>query len=295
MIDRPIASEANFLFGQTLPYNKRYNDVLLYSRQSPNGKYTIAWGKHSYYVFDTFSKRLLTKGNRYIELYTAYIADNGYFLLEDWLAYTELSGQVTIKFIDGNIIYKKKFPLNIFESTLSELGNFATVWLAGGNGKYANNIFVIDLRHVVSTSNFFPGIYANSINFFDTQENILSIQYSNGNSYRFSISGAFIDEQLYVRDSEKLLVGLKAYQAAKKHFSLASSTNIKDYDHILTLITNSLSSKISDNAKANVYRLLGDIQLRCGNKSIAINAYKTAISFNPKIGLKQMLKNLIKN
>lgn len=180
MIDRPIASEANFLFGQTLPYNKRYNDVLLYSRQSPNGKYTIAWGKHSYYVFDT-------------------------------------------------------------------------------------------------------------------QENILSIQYSNGNSYRFSISGVFIDEQLYVRDSEKLLVGLKAYQAAKKHFSLASSTNIKDYDHILTLITNSLSSKISDNAKANVYRLLGDIQLRCGNKSIAINAYKTAISFNPKIGLKQMLKNLIKN
>ena len=94
--------------------------------------------------------------------------------------------------------------------------------------------------------------------------------------------------------AESKYTGAKAFQAAKKHYANISSTNIADYKNVLDLINRSLLDILSVPMRANVYRLLGDIQLKCGNKAIAINAYKTALSINPKVGVKTLLKNLAK-
>ena len=79
--------------------------------------------------------------------------------------------------------------------------------------------------------------------------------------------------------------------AAKKHLKNLDSTNINDYSNVLSLLQRSLQDVLMDKEKANVYRCIGDIQYRCGNKLIALNAYKNATFFQMiKVGVKTIFK-----
>ena len=295
MKEFPITTEQISLFGEVVPFNKHNAAILLYKRYSPSRMYCIAWGNNDYYVFDTCSNRLLAKGHRCIELFDAYIANNGSFLLEEWLDRTTLSSRVTIKSILGNTVYKQEFPINILGSTLSENGLFASVQLCGGSGPFANNLVIIDLRtesRLAATFPIQPDV--NGVASFDSENDTVSLSFNNCKEYRYSITGTFIDKEKYMVYAESKYTGAKAFQTAKKHYANISSTNIADYKNVLDLINRSLLDILSVPMRANVYRLLGDIQLKCGNKAIAINAYKTALSINPKVGVKTLLKNLAK-
>lgn len=293
MIDHPIKVEPEFLFGKILIYNKRYASILLFERTSPNGKYKIAWGQNDYYVYDARSERLLTCGHRCVNIFMAYIADNGYFLLEEWLNKFVLGGRITIRFFDGEPIYQKEFPLNILTSTLSENGTFAAVSLCNGNSYLKNKLVLIDLREDISKAVAISAIAtADKITSFNVNEGIITMQASDNIGYRYSIDGIFLDAEKYTINTESKLVGKEALKAAKKHLDSIGSKNINDYAYAISLLQRSLQDILLDKDRANVYRYLGDIQLRCGNKQIAINAYKNALSLNDKVGVKTILKKL---
>lgn len=296
VLEYPIKTEQEFLTDNFVAkWGKHNAAILIYSRLSPNGHYKIMWGQNDYYVYDARSERLLTCGHRCVNLYTAFIADNGYFLLEEWLNRDALCGRITIKFLDGELIYQNEFPLNIMVSILSENGLFAAVSLCNGPSYLANNLVIIDLRNDTTTAVAFPSITdADNIVSFDTDKNIFTIKSSNNIGYKYSIDGIFLDEDKYTVFAESKLVGKRAFRAAKKHLKNLDSTNINDYCNVLSLLQRSFQDVLMDKEKANVYRCLGDIQYRCGNKQIALNAYKTALSFNDKVGVKTILKNLQK-
>lgn len=296
VLEYPIKTEQELLTDNyVVKWGKHYAAILLYSRLSPNGHYKIMWGQNDYYVYDAKSGRLLTCGHRCVNLYTAFIADNGYFLLEEWLNSDALCGRITINFLDGKLIYQNEFPLNIMLSILSENGLFAAVSLCNGPSHLANNLVIIDLRNDTTTAVAFPSIAdADNIVSFDTDKNIFTIKSSNNIGYKYSISGIFLDEDKYTVFAESKLVGKKAFMAAKKHLKNLDSTNINDYSNVLSLLQRSLQDVLMDKEKANVYRCIGDIQYRCGNKLIALNAYKNALSFNDKVGVKTIFKQLQK-
>lgn len=276
-------------------WGKHYAAILLYSRLSPNGHYKIMWGQNDYYVYDARAERLLTCGHRCVNLYTAFIADNGYFLLEEWLNKDALCGRITIRFFDGELIYQNEFPLNTRASTLSEKGLFAAVSLCNGPSYLANCLILIDLREDVIKAVAMSAIAdADNIVSFDTDKNIFTVKSDNNIGYQYSVDGTFLDEDKYTVFEESKLVGKRAFKAAKKHLKNLDSTNINDYCNVLSLLQRSFQDVLIDKEKANVYRCLGDIQYRCGNKQIAFNAYKTALSFNDKVGVKTILKNLQK-
>ena len=193
MLEYPIKTKQELLTDNcVVKWGKHYAAILLYSRLSPNGHYRIMWGQNDYYVYDAKSERLLTCGHRCVNLYTAFIADNGYFLLEEWLNRDALCGRITIKFLDGELIYQNEFPLNIMLSILSENGLFAAVSLCNGPSYLANNLVIIDLRNDTTTAAAFPSIAdADNIVSFDTDKNIFTINSSNNIGYKYSISGIF--------------------------------------------------------------------------------------------------------
>lgn len=295
MIEFPITTERISLFGEVIPFDKHNAAILFWKRYSPNGMFCIAWGNNDYYVFDVCSNRLLAEGHRCVELFDAYIANNGSFLLEEWLDRTTLSSRITVKSIIGNIEYRQEFPINILSSNLSENGLFAYAHFCAGPKQFSNNFVIIDLRTELRLAATFPlQLDVTKVISFDSDNNTVSLLCSNGQEYRYSITGTFIDKDKYMIYEESKYTGAEAFKAAKKHYANITSTNIDDYKNVLDLLTRSLLDILSVPARANVYRLLGDIQLKCGNKAIAINAYKTALSINPKVGVKTLLKNLTK-
>lgn len=193
VLEYPIKTEQELLTDNyVVKWGKHYAAILLYSRLSPNGHYKIMWGQNDYYVYDAKSERLLTCGHRCVNLYTAFIADNGYFLLEEWLNSDALCGRITINFLDGKLIYQNEFPLNIMLSILSENGLFAAVSLCNGPRHLANNLVIIDLRNDTTTAVAFPSIAdADNIVSFDTDKNIFTIKSSNNIGYKYSINGIF--------------------------------------------------------------------------------------------------------
>lgn len=296
MLDYPIKTNQEFVTDDFIvKWGKHYAAILLYSRLSPNGHYKIMWGQNDYYVYDARSERLLTCGHRCVNLYTAFIADNGYFSLEEWLNASTLSSRITIRSLSGDLIYQNEFPLNSKMSLLSEKGFFAAVALCNGSSSLANNLILIDLREdVVKAVPIQVIADADNIISFDTDKNIFTVMTTNNVAYEYSIDGTFLDEEKYTIFKESKLVGKRAFMAAKKHLKNLASTNINDYSNVLSLLQRSLQDVLMDKEKANVYRCIGDIQYRCGNKLIALNAYKNALSFNDKVGVKTIFKQLQK-
>jgi len=65
-----------------------------------------------------------------------------------------------------------------------------------------------------------------------------------------------------------------------------------DYEKAEQEAVRAVKTEISPNTKAKMYRILGEIAEREGNRKSAIQYYEQAIEFNPKVGVKRQLAKL---
>lgn len=278
------------------------------SSSSPNNKYIIVCNDSS---INTGGSRERGNGKAYIvsdsmliktintvkRPNSGKIANNGNFIIEDWLFGNELAGILYCYNVDGELLFNLKVEANIFNSSISADGNYAIIQTANNDeGEDGNCIFFINISEkklLWKIENKFGWADKYRI---DPNEKIIYTFHSN-NSYKYDFMGSFLDANKLEKDKEKNGNGYELLEIAIKKISNWDKGKIpdKDFSYIESLLTRAIQKDISDYTKASAYRKLGELYLGINKKQKALDFFEKAISYNPKIGLKRLITSLKKS
>ncbi len=215
------------------------------------------------------------------------VADNGWFIINDWL-FTDNLESVAYCFDDkGNIIIRKKLKANLLTNAISRSGNFALFQTANSDNDYGNNLFFYDLKTQVliwkKKCDFaWPKEYSIS-----EDEYRINLHYADIGTVSLDWKGNIIDRADY---QFKYISSLSGNRLVYESLALLSGTTPDQ-----TLI-NLLEKGVNDNdtspiTKAVGFKFLGEI-FETENLQKAYAYFEKALEYNPKIGLKRKLLSL---
>ncbi|HQV54414.1 MAG TPA: hypothetical protein PLX17_02820 [Chitinophagaceae bacterium] len=215
------------------------------------------------------------------------VADNGWFIINDWL-FTDNLESVAYCFDDkGNIIIRKKLKANLLTNAISRTGNFALFQTANSDNNHGNNLFFYNLKTKgliwKKKCDFaWPREYSISEN-----EKKINLHYADIGTVSLDWKGNIIDRADY---QFKYVSSLSGDRLVYESLALLSGTTPDQ-----TLI-NLLEKGVNDNdtspiTKAVGYKFLGEI-FETENLQKAYAYFEKALEYNPKIGLKRKLLSL---
>lgn len=141
-----IKSEKVFDFPDPVIAVEKNNSISLFSgRYSPNKKYFISWNE-SYCCainLETCNYYLFKDG---IYINNAWIANNGNYLIEDWLQNKSLSGQIIFGKLNDHLLIKRNFTANIFDTELTSDGEWFSVQLCHSNSEDSNKRYSFNIK-----------------------------------------------------------------------------------------------------------------------------------------------------
>lgn len=177
------------------------------SSKSPNGRYTLAWSD-----FDKASGRggARDKGEgRFVLLEEdklllqgtmqrpndGQVADNGTFVLNDWMFGDELQGTFYAIDKQGNTLVIKFFEANLLSNGVSPSGGFAVCQNAHSDSDDSGMLSFFDLRTgsllwSKEPERGWPDSFE-----FDVEKNILYLCYENSGRLAYRFSGELLDKE----------------------------------------------------------------------------------------------------
>ncbi len=261
-----------------------------FCNKSPNGEYSIAFGHKSLnsekgMFLLLHNNRIIFKGSNLIRPEAGEVANNGFFILEDWETPGILGSSFYAFSNKGNLLIRQKLEENIFNSAISADGKYAVCQDA------SSLICLFDLGNSKLMASFYP-IVLRVQNFkFEPENKILRIIYDNNIDFRYDFEGNFLDEKKFQKEKVKILSGYQLIDIVTEEIQ---SKKDVDYNEIVRLLDAALSKNISQYTQAKAWRLLGDAFLELNNKEKALQSYKNAINLYPKIGVKRIITKLEK-
>lgn len=275
--------------------------------QSENGRYILAWSD-----FDSNSKILgfREKGHgRYVLLEDGKIkvqgklerpndgkvSNQGIFIINDWMFDPGLNGTFYAFNADGQELIQHKCEANLLNNGLSDDGKYAVCQTANNSeGDDGNKLFFFDLKDRKFVWKRKPETGWTKEYLFDTIQNVLFLIY-NKKGFRYSfVNGAFIDSELWEKDSINFANGYQLLEIAeeKKRQLELKNADLLCYDEVMGLLKRALEKGVSENTQARIYRTIGEINYMHGEIAEAIKNFEMAIKLNPAIGVKKLIKQL---
>lgn len=296
-----ISYSGSFVEIRSLSYFGQY-------RKSPSEEWLLSWsdsdrknlrggyresGHGSYILYNLFQNKLVAKG----ELErpnNGYVADNGYFSLEDWQFGGGLKGTFLVFSLSQEKLIKKHFSANIYNSGLSDNAKIAVCQTANAQNSDGSLFCAFDMMNQKELFSIHPPTgWANSYEF--EEENFHVVAVLNGiGKFRYDRNGNFIDAEAYEAarlTSERYDVILSAVGNAFK-----GDLTHKEIQAILLSISKAklLGATKDRNWKAMAMRYEGMAYEKMGDIQRALAAYREALEANPKIGLKRKVSELQK-
>jgi hypothetical protein len=179
-------------------------------RRSANGRFILAWhdpcgtanGSGSYLLFRDM---VLTAKGKMERPNDGKVADNGTFIINDWLSPDILRGSFYAISSSGKVLIKKTFSANLANNWLSNDGRFAVCQTCTSQSKAHSRVLaVFDLESRKVISQFAPRSGWADEYRVDMQGQVIYLicRRSEGESYRYKLDGT--------------LVGVEVWQEAKK-------------------------------------------------------------------------------
>lgn len=261
---------------------------------SPNRKYSILVcdRQHYYVVYENGSRKFKDKLER---PNYGKIADNGIFIIEDWMNDEEKCCGTFYAFnLKNQILIKQKINANIFNSGISDDGKFACVQTSHTkpmNNDDANKLYFFDLQNkILLWKKALPSGWADSYN-INTITNTLTLNYNN-TSVDYDFDGNMKDLNKWSKQRLDILEPYEIKSIAEDLIK-THSVNIDIYeDEIIELLTVAESKGVSNYQLAQCYRWLGENFLTLNNKSKAIKYFDKALKLYPRIGVKKLYLKL---
>ena len=152
-----------------------------------------------------------------------------------------------------------KYNANLYNNGLSKNGEFAVCQTGNSDNEDGNKLsfFDLDKRRLVWKIEPKPQ-WADNYG-FDIEKEILSLYYEDGRTYRYG---------------------------------LLQVANLSTYSEFISMMKKALEKGVSEYYQSLIHRELGEVYQKIDAQSEAIHHFEKAISLNPKIGVKKMLKSL---
>lgn len=223
------------------------------------------------------------------------VANNGNFIIADWLFSGDLNGIFYVFDITGRFLIQQKVNANILNTYISPSGNYAIFQTAHNNeDEDGNKLFLFNLDPIKLLWKLTPPFWATNY-FFDEENHILNIEHDHQETYQYSFDGEFLDQEKYDANRLKLATGYELFSITKeKYVDLKAQNEIPEkYLEIIPLFQ-VVKSDISDYNKAQAYRMMGEVYLNSHHEKEAINSFGNALIYNPNVGIKRLYEKLKK-
>jgi tetratricopeptide (TPR) repeat protein len=220
------------------------------------------------------------------------VAENGNFIINDWMN-DNLNGTFYAFNSEAEILMKIKFNSNLGSNFISKNGQYVALETYYSDSVDGNKIFFIDLenRKLLGERKREAG----NIKCFQFSESddIFTIVYENYRKYRYNTRGELLDKDKLERDLIAYANGYELFDIANKKMNQLNDTSeLSDYEEVLSLLVRASNQKISQYTKAKVHRLIGEIYYKFDKKDEAIKNFEKALNCDPKVGVKRLYNKL---
>lgn len=223
------------------------------------------------------------------------IADNGTFLINDWMFGEKLRGTFYAFDARGELLIKKLFSANLHDNGISPGGQYGVCQCANSVTRDSSALAFFDLEKGTLLWQQQPKTGWATSYIFDDHRQTLTLCYRDGAAFRYSYSGAFLDGDVWERQKLQSATPVELSSMARSKLKARAGTlGQPEASELLELLNQALAKGLDvyPNEKANVYRAIGEIFEIMGATEKAILNYREALELNPKIGLKRRLTNL---
>lgn len=249
-----------------------------------------------YVLYNTCQNRIILEG-RLERPNSGSVANNGYFSLEDWEFGDDLSAVFYVFSPSGEIIIKKRFKANIFNSAISNAGTLAVCQTCHNpSGLDGNLLCLFDLKKKTELFFVHPITkWAEKYEFLEDQQ-ILVVILKDIGKFRYDKFGNFLDSALY--ESARLTCNdYGVILDAANEFLKQSDHDKKQIETILDAILRArlLGADADQGCKLFALKIQGLALEALSRYKDALTVYEEALEINPKIGVKRRADALKKN
>lgn len=276
-------------------------DFIGHSSVSPNGRYRLIWadrhpdGTRGGYREEGHGTWALLESDRIIldgrleRLQDGHVADNGNFVLSDWMFGSDLNGRFVGFRADGTKICERKFSANLGKSAVSEDGCFAICHTYNAPGSSDScRYFLFDLEKGEEIASWEQQTgWADGYE-FDTANRRVIIGAKEGDQAEYDFAGKMVDREGW--QARRIAAGdLSVIRTALEDAGQDPSTELRDAI-FAGLDVAAKGDDIWTQAKA--LRLRGEMQEQAGEVGLAIDAYEQALAIDPQVGVARRLGKL---
>jgi tetratricopeptide (TPR) repeat protein len=281
-----------------------------FGSRSPNGRWMISWiesdiergqggnrerGRGAYLLYDLTENRIVKKG-QLERPNNGHVADNGIFLLEDWLLGGGLQGTLYAFAPTGQVLLKRKFTANLATNMISKTGKYAVCQTCNSETEDSGSLFLFDVKTGKQLFSASPD--AGWTSDYDVDEESVEVvaHIRDVGAFRYDRNGVFIDAARFREQSLESKDPFAALRAAEEYLSESSLTQergrqiVKALDHALNQVP-----AVDIKWQAEFLKWKGIAHEALGEATDALNAYEKALSINPKVGVKRRAAALAKH
>lgn len=218
------------------------------------------------------------------------VADNGIFILNDWMFGDGLKGRFLAFDANGNDILRHRFSANLYNNGIASNGEFAVCQLCNSDTEDGSVLAFFDLRNGKLLWKRAPETgWANEYK-FDVERRLLTLCYRETGEFTYSFEGLLLDRERWQQVSFEHASGFELHIRAKEKLARAKQLGDKsDLPNILALLQAALQRGLDQYPieQASIYRTMGEIHEMLSETTVALALYERALRLNPKVGLKR--------
>lgn len=291
-----IYSDDNFLH---IPGRKYFGWYTV----SPDGRYTLTWrdsndeGTHGGARASGMGRFYLLHGEDIIaeghceRPNDGKVANNGSFILNDWLFTGELAGVFRAYTSEGNPILAQSFSANLYNNGLSADGRLAVCQTCNSRTADASVLAVLDLLAGRELTRFIPQSgWARSYDFPD-EGNGVTLCYPNGGKFTYALDGTFVDRARWIewslRHGSLFVIDMLIDEAG-------SNPDPALAQRLIAATDVALADSAQQNNRAWALKLRGISLEATGQLDAALACYDDATALDEKAGVKRRAQALRK-
>lgn len=224
------------------------------------------------------------------------IANNGNFIINDWLFSNGLNGIFYAYDKTGKELISNRFSANLKDNCISSDGKFAACTLCNSNSKDGGLLAVFDLEKGVLIKRIYPEDDAGTLLEISSDERTITFNYGKFGQFRYSFNGMFLDKEKWYQAHLERGSAFDLLYIAEERLRDKNTPDTETAKGIIAILNKALGKGLGQYKKeeAKAFRFIGEAYELMSELEKAKENYERALCIDPKIGIKRHLESLKK-
>jgi tetratricopeptide (TPR) repeat protein len=225
-----------------------------------------------------------------------HVADNGSFVLNDWMFGEGLKGTFCAFSKSGQVLMKRSFQANLLNCGISPDGTYAICQTCNSDNEDSHKLTLFDLTKAETVFCVEPprDRWAEGYD-IDSVAQKVYLLCGDWGRFAFSFSGEFLDRDRWEEEVVRRATGVQLARIAIERWKEDEARTDPDkVNSVLALMHEALNRGITEYPRENarVHRSIGEIYEFLGQKEKALEHFRVCISIDPKAGVRKAIDRL---